>query len=133
MATQIKTISDGSIIEFDSGSFDEWCVYLKRNGENRIAPRDVQYFAELQGLAKKYTSKKLYDDFLRIYSATDSKINEQVLNRITQISKDYGEDEIIVDIWLTVLYAGMVAEENKKYAILNPTCKHTSIKSCLTA
>ncbi|MBN2890500.1 MAG: hypothetical protein JXL97_01405 [Bacteroidales bacterium] len=131
MATQIKTISDGSIIEFDSGLFDEWCVYLKRNGENRTAPRDVQYFAELQGLAKKYTSKKLYDDFLRIYSATDSKINEQVLNRITQISKDYGEDEIIVDIWLTVLYAGMVAEENKKYAILKKRIKRLGMYQVL--
>lgn len=131
MSTQIKAISDGSIIEFDFGLFDEWCVYLKRNGEKRIAPRDVQYFAELQSLAKKYTSKKLYDDFLLIYFATDSKINKQVLDEITEISTCYGEDKIIVDIWFTVIYAGMVAEENKKYAILKKRIKRLGMYQVL--
>jgi len=118
MATLIKTISDGSIIEFDAGLFDDWCVYLTRNGRKRFAPSDVAYFTELQTLDKKHSGKKIYHDFVKIYDATHAKIDNEVLDRITTISSRYGEDKIITDIWFTVIYAGMVAEENKKHAIL---------------
>lgn len=131
MATHIKTITDGSIIEFDSGAFDEWCVYLTRNGEKKYAPRDVQYFTDIQNYAQKYTTKKVYDDFVKIYDITNSKINKDVLDRITVISNDYGEDRIIIDIWFTVIYAGMVAEENKKNAILKKRVKRLGMYQIL--
>jgi len=131
MATLIKTISDGSIIEFDSGAFDEWCVYLTRTGERKYAPKDVQYFTELQNFAKKYTSQKIYDDFVKIYDITNSDIKKEVLDRITVISNDYGEDKIIIDIWFTVIYAGMVAEENKKFAILKKRVKRLGMHQIL--
>jgi hypothetical protein len=131
MATLIKTISDGSVIEFAEGSFDNWCVYLTRKGDTRFAPRDVQYFTELQSFAKKYTSRKIYDDFVKIYEITDSKINKEVLDKITDISNDYGKDKVIIDIWFTVIYAGMIAEENKKFAILKKRIKRLGMHQIL--
>ncbi|MGM0504697.1 MAG: DUF7004 family protein [Bacteroidota bacterium] len=131
MATLIKEISDGSVIEFDSGSFDDWCVYLQRNGETKYPPTDVQYFTELKKIGEKHTNKKIYDDFVKIYNATNSKINNGLLQKITEIASDYGEDKIIMDIWFTVIYAGMVAEENKKYAILKKRVKRLGMHQIL--
>jgi hypothetical protein len=31
MAQIIRTFSDGSTFEFDSGKFDAWCIYLKQS------------------------------------------------------------------------------------------------------
>lgn len=131
MATLVKTISDGSIIEFDIGSFDEWCVYLIPNGEIKFAPKDVQYFTALRDFGKKYSRKKIYDDFVKIYDATSYAINKEVLDKITEIASSYGDDKIIMDIWFTVIYAGMVAEENKKNAILKKRVKRLGMYQVL--
>jgi len=131
MATLVKTISDGSIIEFDIGSFDEWCVYLIPKGEIKFAPKDVQYFRALRDFGKKYTGKKIYNDFVTIYDATTSAINKEVLDKITEIASIYGDDKIIMDIWFTVIYAGMVAEENKKNAILKKRVKRLGMYQVL--
>ncbi|MDD4149448.1 MAG: hypothetical protein PHE33_05410 [Bacteroidales bacterium] len=39
--TLIKEISDGGIIEFDKGLFDNWSVYLTLNNESRYALKDI--------------------------------------------------------------------------------------------
>ena len=61
MGQRIKTFSDGSFLEYDRGSFDDWCVYLTKPDGNRKPPRDMDYFKQLQNLAsimvlKKYTA-----------------------------------------------------------------------------
>ena len=131
MSVHIKTISDGSIIEFDKGSFDEWCVYLKRNGKPRYAPSDVQYFQELSDFGKVYSHNRIYNDFVKIYSLTDSTISSQILNDITKIARTYIDNSITFDIWFTVIYAGMVAEENKKNAILKKRIKRLGMYQIL--
>lgn len=131
MSVHIKTISDGSIIEFDKGSFDEWCVYLKRKGKPRYAPSDVQYFQELSDFAKVYGPNRIYSDFVKIYSLTDSTLSSQILNDITKIARTYIDNSIIFDIWFTVIYAGMVAEENKKHAILKKRIKRLGMHQVL--
>ncbi len=131
MATLIKRISDGSIIEFDKGSFDDWCIYVTRNGQTRFAPKDLQYFTALNDFGTHYGHRKIYDDFVKIYELTDPKINEDVLTRITEISKDYGDDKIVIDIWFTVIYAGMIAEENKQFAILKKRVKRLGMHQLL--
>lgn len=131
MSTHIKNISDGSIIEFDKGSFDDWCVYLTRKGEPRYAPSDVQYFKELYELGSIYGHNRIYNDFVKIYSFTDSTINSQILQEITKIARTYIKTSVIIDIWLTVIYAGMVAEENKKHAILKKRIKRLGMYQVL--
>ena len=131
MTTLIKTITDGSIVEFGKGSFDDWCVYLTRKNEPRFAPKDILYFTELTRLGDKHGHKKIYNDFVKIYIGTTSVINNNILSEITEIAKAYEEDSINIDIWFTIIYAGMIAEENKKHAILKKRVKRLGMHQLL--
>ena len=64
MATLIKTLKNDRQVIFDSGSFDAWCVYVVETNGNRNAPRDNNYFSDLQDIAKRYPDNKVYDDFV---------------------------------------------------------------------
>jgi len=131
MARLIKKISDGSTVEFDSGKFDDWCVYLQRPNEVRYAPTDIQYFTRLYELGNTYGHKKIYDDFVQYYRNTTRNIDSQVLSQITQLSLSYNAHSVEMDIWFTVIYAGMVAEENKVNAILKKRIKRLGIHQVL--
>ncbi len=113
MRRHFKTLSDGSLIEFDRGQFDDWCVYLTTPATPRFAPRDAWYFEALQKLAGKHGAWRLYEDFVRVYDRTGEEAHPGVLAWITGLSATYGDDALEVDRLLTILYAGMVAEENK--------------------
>jgi hypothetical protein len=131
MARLIKKVNDGSIIEYDSGKFDDWCVYLTRNGESRYAPKDTEYFRILGNLGNRYGHQRLYNDFVKIYKTTNSRIDDRILKHITDIASEYGEHASEIDIWFTVIYAGMVAEENKKNAILKKRIKRLGMYQIL--
>lgn len=123
MAILIKTINDNILIEFDKGSFDAWCVYLTVKNKRRYAPLDIEYFGELLKKAAIYSPERIYNDFLKIYSRTDKTINPDVLLLIDDIAVGYQEHAEEINIWLTVIYAGMIAEENKEHAILKKRIK----------
>jgi hypothetical protein len=110
----IKKFKDNSILEFSSGKFDDWCVYRTLSTGEKYAPKDPDYFNEFICLAKIYGSKKIYDDFVKIYDKTSSNIDSDVLNLISLLSKEYTKNVIEIEILFTILYAGMVAEENKR-------------------
>jgi hypothetical protein len=130
MGRTIKRFPDGTALEFDAGSFDNWCVYLV-NGGNRAPPRDSEYFARLKELAKRHGARKIYDDFVKIYSVTASSLKSHVLNGITRLASYYGEDSLEMDKLFTILYAGMVAEENKANAILGKRIKRLGMHQVL--
>ncbi len=127
----IRTFSDGSILEYDEGKFDRWCIYLTRPKARRIAPKDVEYFTRFQRLALKYTGQKIYHDFVDIYNLTSFKLDETVLQFITELSCQYNSDELEMNILFTITYAGMVAEENKANAILKKRVKRLGIHQVL--
>lgn len=131
MSRLIKEIRDGSIVEFDRGSFDDWCVYLTRPNETKFAPKDIQYFTELKNLGMEYGSEKIYNDFVKIYQKTTNTINENVNELITELSLTYKDDSLIIDVWFSVIYGGMIAEENKKYAILKKRIKRLGLHQVL--
>ncbi|MBU2491293.1 MAG: hypothetical protein KJ571_01610 [Bacteroidetes bacterium] len=131
MPILIKTFSDNSVLEFDKGKFDNFCVYLTQPNIPRYAPKDAQYFDRLQQLGKVHSSKKLYQDFLQIYNATNGKIETKVLNLITTISQNYGNDSLEIDKLLTTIYAGMVAEENKAFTKLGKRIKNLGVYQVL--
>ncbi|MGE0021577.1 MAG: hypothetical protein AB7S72_18035 [Draconibacterium sp.] len=131
MATVIKIIPDGNLIEFDKGKIDDWCVYVTKNRESRFAPTDILYFSELKQLGEKHGHRKIYDDFVKIYNNTNSKIDEKTLSQITDIASGYGDNKTPIDIWFTVIYAGMIAEENKKFAILKKRVKRLGMYQLL--
>ena len=131
MSKTIKTFEDGSFLEYDYGNFDQWCVYLSRPNKKRIAPKDSQYFDYLTRLASEYTSKAIYDDYVKIYDLTKKDVSNDVLLSITDIAKSYGPNQLNVDIVFTILYLAMIAEENKAYTKLGKRIKRLGIYTLL--
>lgn len=127
----IKLINNCILIEFDKGSFDSWCVFLTRPDMPRYAPKDTEYFSFLKEISCNYGSKKVYSDFKKIYHKTTSLVNPDTLSLITKIAESYVTDALETNVWLTVIYAGMVAEENKENAILKKRVKRLGIYQLL--
>jgi hypothetical protein len=130
MPRLIKTFTDGSRIEYDTGNFDGWCVYVIENNQ-RNAPKDEEYFGELQALSRIYPGQQIYDDFVRIYNETNSTISPHVLRLIEELSARYQTDALHIEKLFTILYAGMVAEENKDKAILKKRMKRLGVYQIL--
>lgn len=131
MRRQFKTFGDGSLIEYGRGQFDAWCVFLSGPDLPRFAPRDAWYFADLQRLGDKHGRYRLYDDFVRIYDSTCAIPDAGLLALITGLAAGYGEDALQVDRLLSVVYAGMIAEENKTHAPLKKRIKRLGMYQCL--
>ena len=127
----IKHFSDNSFLTFGRGSFDDWCVFLKRPNMARFAPRDSLYFSQLKELAKKHGADKIYKDYVMLYSVTKPEIEQRILDGITRLTSGYGEDSLELDIIFTILYMGMVAEENKKGTKLGKRIKRLGMYELL--
>lgn len=127
----IKTIGTQTRIEFGPGAFDNWCVYISEGVHIKYAPKDTEYFSIIKSKSLIYGCQKLYQDFLSIYILTKKEVDISVLELITTLSKYYGDDSIEMDKWFTVLYAGMVAEENKDKAILKKRIKRLGMHQLL--
>ncbi len=131
MSRLIKKFSNQSILEFDKGKFDDWCIYHKLLGKERYAPKDIQYFTRLKKLSEVFSPDIIYNDFLEIYEKTTKEINISVLSDITNVSAKYKNYALQMDIIFTILYAGMVAEENKAKAILKKRIKRLGMHQLL--
>ena len=131
MPRRINKFSNGSFLEFDQGSFDDWCVYVIRTNGQRFAPSDVSYFSRLEKLAKIHGNQKIYDDFTIIFNRVSKNTDAEIFDLITILSRSYGKDQLEMEIWLSVLYAGMVAEENKENARLGKRIKRLGMHQVL--
>jgi len=131
MSSLIKQFADGSILEFDQGKFDGWCVYLIRPNQPRYAPKDIQYFQQLLDFAKKYSNSTIYSDFVSIFNRTNKKFSDLVLDHISELSKKYLEDSLEIEIVFSIIYAGMIAEENKAFSKLGKRIKRLGIHQLL--
>lgn len=130
--TEITRFEDGTIIEQGRGSFDDYCVYLTRPGERKYAPRDEEYFSFFIEKAREYSSEKIYSDYVKIYDKTTSQIEYAVFDDIKQISSSYNdEDKLDFNVWFSVIYLAMVAEEKKKYAVLKKRIKRLGMYQIL--
>lgn len=128
----IQKIDINTKIIFDKGSFDDWCVYIKQ-GEKKTAPKDIEYFNFFVNIAERYKTEKVYSDFVKIYNLVSEKIEKKVLDLIINFAKnDYEKvDSKEVAINFIVIYAGMVAERNKKYAVLKERIKRLGMHQIL--
>ncbi len=122
--------SEGFKVDYDKGSFDEWCVYLEDN-EKRYAPSDKEYFERLVSLGAKHGPEQIYQDFLKIFQQTSSAIDERTIQTIEKLSEKYREDSAEIKKWFLVIYAGMVAEENKTNTRLGKRIKRLGIYQVL--
>lgn len=131
MGKLIKNVWGRNLVEFDTGVFDNWCIYLTRRNNCRYAPTDKEYFLILADLAGKHGSNKIYNDFVKIFDRTNGNIETDVLTLITDIAVTYGRNAEEMDVWFTVVYAGMVAEENKEFAKLGKRVKRLGMHQIL--
>lgn len=131
MAQLIKLVRGINKVEFDKGFFDDWCVYLTRKTSARYAPKDTEYFEALKNAGQQHGHAHIYNSFLLFYHPTTKRIDNRILDLITNISNDYGNDVTEIETWFTVIYAGMVAEENKANAILKKRIKRLGLHQLL--
>jgi hypothetical protein len=127
----INTVNDKHTVEFDQGKFDRWCVYLTRNGQARYAPLDDEYFSFFKSMASRHGSKKVYDDFVKVYEVTTPSLSATAIKLIKDISASYNNDREEVEIWFSVIYGGMIAEENKAGMILKKRIKRLGMHQVL--
>jgi hypothetical protein len=128
---EISKVRNKHLVEFGTGGIDIWCVYLTRPGKQRYAPTDKEYFAILQSLGDKHGLQKVYDDFIEIYSLTSKNMDVKALDLIARLADTYDSDAEEVEIWFTVLYAGMIAEENKRKTRLGKRIKRLGVQQTL--
>ena len=131
MPALIKQTRNGTIVEFDKGSFDEWCVYITAPGQSRYAPKDIEYFDKLRQLGAIYGHARIYNDFIRIYSVMSKQVNDVVLSLINTIAAGYAKHADEIEVLFTIIYAGMIAEENKAKAILGKRIKRLGMQQVL--
>jgi hypothetical protein len=132
MTQLIKNLQNNRSVIFDSGKFDKWCVYVVESNGSKNAPFDETYFNQLHQISQKYSNNKVYNDFVMIYERTTKIIDHEVLMLIDEIVATYNqEDKEIVEQWMTVIYAGMIAEENKVNAILKKRIKRLGMHQVL--
>ncbi len=127
MGQIVKRFADGSFLEYDRGSFDDFCVYLTNADGRRNPPRDTDYFASLQSLAMKYGVDKVYNDYVKVYDNTGKTVDENTFGLISEIAASYGKDSIEVETIFCILHMAMVAEERKKYTKLGKRIKRVGI------
>lgn len=130
MPRLIKNKEGCFVIEFDTGSFDDWCIFLTRPGFKRYAPRDTEYFSFLKQAGTKQGVAKVYNDFVQFYQLTSNQPNENILSIIEKISWQY-EQPAETEMWFVVIYAGMIAEENKKNSKLGKRVKRLGLHQLL--
>lgn len=131
MATLIKEFNDGSLLEYDKGKFDDWCVYLTRPNQRRYAPTDIGYFTSLRELSTIHGARELYDSFVSIYNRTTNQLDAGTLRHISEVCAAYGDNSLDLDILFTIIYAGMVAEERKVNTKLGKRIKRLGMHQLL--
>ena len=75
----------------------------------------------------------MYEDFIKIYNLVSYRIEKKVTDLIVNIAKKDYKEEISknVAINFTVVYAGMVAEKNKSFAVLKERIKRLGMYQIL--
>ncbi len=128
-AKLISELADGTKLVFSEGRFDAWCIY-HLVGNTAHAIKDVEIFKLLEKHNKELERFTLYRDFLFIFNAVTKLLNYDLIEWINAASKKHDNFEE-VELVLTFLYAGMIAEENKKNAILKKYIKRLGVHQVL--
>lgn len=117
-------------ITFGKGGFDDWCVFLLEGWRAR-APLDSEYFSFFKLLAERYGKEKIFLDFLDIYRLVSTDFKPEVITLIKEQAKVYADDATNYEIWMSVIYGGMIAEENKSDKILGKRIKRLGMYQLL--
>lgn len=119
MSKLVKNLKNNRRVIYDQGTVDNRNVWIVEADGTKKMPREEEYLTDLYKISKTYAPHKLYDDFVEIYERTSYNISTSVLSLIDSITGSYLHgDQRLVEQWLTVIYAELIAGENEKNAIL---------------
>lgn len=124
---EIVSFTQGKI-SFTKGKFDDWAVYVQVRDWPKW-PKDEWYFKKLKKF-QLLIGAQVYEDFKSIFEQTTEKVDPQVLAHIKRLSKHYTTPWEAEGIFY-ILYAGMIAEENKENAILKKRMKMLGVHQLL--
>lgn len=127
----IRQCGDGTTLRFGPGRFDGWCVLLSNDRVVNYAPTDRDYFTRMQQLASRHGAPAVYRDFVQIYDRTTATLDPAVLALITHLAGRYAADAARAEVLFSILYATMVAEENKRRAVLKKRIKRLAVHQLL--
>ena len=128
----VHVTSGGSEVFYDQGTFDSWCVYVQRKGEKRYAPKDTEYFSFLLDYsAQSGNPKAVYVAFCKIYKIAAKQISPHAGELIREVASDFGDRAEEAELHLAVMYAAMIAEENKAFTRLGKKVKRLGVYQVL--
>ena len=127
----IKKFDDGSTISFGPGKFDEFCIHFVCSDGRKYFPKDHEYFKQLQILGDQEGREKIYYEFIEIFDRTGKDIDKDVISHIKKISLKYVNDFRWVERLYMILYAAMVAEENKANTQVGKRIKRLGVHQVL--
>jgi hypothetical protein len=123
----------GYRISFGPGKFDEWLIYFVSHSNVTYFPKDVEYFSTLDSVGQVYGHMNLYRDFLTLYNwiGTEEVAKPEVIEWICAMAGGYGKYRNRIINVFAILYAGMVAEEEKEHKVLGKKIKRLGIYQVL--
>ena len=127
MATTEILLSNGTRIYFGRGKFDDWCIYVEGRDGTIDYPLDSWYFDELQKLNEP---EHIYKDFCLIYDVTTKRFSPIVAMTCKALAVNHKDWELLELIY-SILYMGMIAEENKENSILGKRIKRLGMYQTL--
>jgi hypothetical protein len=131
MERLIQRIDKDTSVVFDAGKFDNWCVFVKTQF-GRKPPLDTEYFTFFKNLANNFGRDRVYCEFVEIYESVSESVQKSVLNRIIEIAREYPSPiDRDVALNLVVIYAGMIAERNKRNTVLKERIKRLGMYQVL--
>lgn len=125
----IKQFSPEIALHFGTGDFDDYLVILT-HPTYYDRPRDDWYFGKLVEFASKMGTDAVYSDFVSYYNEVGGKVENYILDLIEDLSQKY-PDPIDAELVHTILYLGMIAEENKAGSILRSRIKRLGVHNVL--
>jgi hypothetical protein len=127
----VHVSATGAKIYFGRGNFDGWCVFLERLPGLAYAPRDTEYFTFFAVLGAATTPRTVYETFRKIYAITTSVTDPAASKLILSEAAKYQGHAAEAEIWFAVIYAAMIAEENKANSRLRKRIKHLGLHQLL--
>ena len=127
MYTQaFRVFSDNSSIGFGRGKIDAYCVYIKDEHGVR-APLDTEYFQFIHELASKYGTIAVYNSFKKLYNIAEKELHPKAIEIIDGACQRFPDMYLQSQLYFSVLYLAMVAEENYPNTKLGKRLKRLGI------
>lgn len=124
---------NGHKIEFiwNEGQFDKWKIFHKQPSGLQKPPLDKDYFQFFKSISKDFTPERIYTDFVYFYEVTGNYVSKTVLKIIEELTNKYPIINEELRINFVIIYAGMIAEENKEGTILGKRIKRLGMHQLL--